>query len=131
MLGINFPKNYISVTYKYFSGINVPKTTFHVFVCDSESYIQKKILELFSRKVALQLRKTMFFLFVINFRLECKTVDFLLAKYRFQIFFVVSSASGVGKGRRSPRRKGGLNTLFPGPKVPPRKGVLQSASLRA
>ena len=38
VLGINFLPNYISVT--YFSGINFPKITLHVFVCDSEHYME-------------------------------------------------------------------------------------------
>ena len=32
---------YISVTGKYFTGINFPKITVHVFVCDSENYMEK------------------------------------------------------------------------------------------
>ena len=44
VFGINFPINYISVTRRYFSGVNFnfPKITYHVFVCDSENYIEKR-----------------------------------------------------------------------------------------
>ena len=40
VFGINFPKNYISITRTYFSGINFPKIAYHVFVCDSENYME-------------------------------------------------------------------------------------------
>ena len=38
---INFPRNYISVTWKYYSGINGPKIALHLFVCDWENYMEK------------------------------------------------------------------------------------------
>ena len=41
VFGINVLKIYNSVTWKYFTGINFPKITLHVFICDSENYIEK------------------------------------------------------------------------------------------
>ena len=58
--GIKIPKNYISVTEAYFSGIYYPNSTLHVFVCDSENYMSKIVLELFSCEIAFQLHKRMF-----------------------------------------------------------------------
>ena len=49
-----------SVTRKYFSGINYPKITYHVFVCDSENYTEKLFGELFSLKISFQLHEMMF-----------------------------------------------------------------------
>ena len=42
VFGISCPKNYISVTRKYSSGINFPKITYHAFVCDSENYMDRR-----------------------------------------------------------------------------------------
>ena len=60
VFGINFPNNYISVTRKYFSGINFPKITFHVFVCDSENYMEKCFWNYFLGKSHFQLHEIMF-----------------------------------------------------------------------
>ena len=38
--GIHFLINNISVTQSYLSGINIPKITYRVFVCDSENYME-------------------------------------------------------------------------------------------
>ena len=32
---------YFQNSYKYFSGIHCPKITFHMFICDSENYMEK------------------------------------------------------------------------------------------
>ena len=39
---IHFPINYIAVTRECLSGIHFPKVTYHVFVCDSENYMEKR-----------------------------------------------------------------------------------------
>ena len=57
VLGINFLKIYISVT-RLFSGVNFPKITFHVFVCDSENCMEI-LLGNFSWKTSFQLHKRM------------------------------------------------------------------------
>ena len=50
VFGINFPKNYISVTRNYFSRINLPRITYHVFVCDSQNYMELAFWEYFLGK---------------------------------------------------------------------------------
>ena len=41
VFGINFSRNYISVTRKFISGISFAEITYHELVCDSENYMDK------------------------------------------------------------------------------------------
>ena len=41
VFGITFPKNYISVTRNLFLELISQKITYHVFICDSENYMEK------------------------------------------------------------------------------------------
>ena len=40
VVGVNFPKHYMSATYKQVTGTHFPELTLHVFVCDSENYME-------------------------------------------------------------------------------------------
>ena len=40
VFGLNVPINYMSVTQTYFSGIHIQRITLHVFVFDSENYME-------------------------------------------------------------------------------------------
>ena len=42
VFGINFSKNYISVTRNIFLELISPKIQYHGFVCDSENYMDKR-----------------------------------------------------------------------------------------
>ena len=58
---INFLKSYISFTYMFFSGIDFPKIVLkHVFVCDSENYLEKLTWDYFLGEIASQLHKISF-----------------------------------------------------------------------
>ena len=109
--GMKFPEK-LHFSYKnYFSGIKFPKITYHVFVCDSEHYMEKNVWELFSWKSNLsymnwQCKYLMYLFFPVLKALACGRQSRCLGwTYKLpggQTFSIKLSSLSVGFPQRRP-----------------------------
>ena len=108
VFGIDFPINYISVTRKYFSWIDLPKITYHIFAGDSENYMEKWFGKYFLGKSHFIYMKQCFRnWFRNNFWLECMS-EIMWISFQMQRQTSIFSPSQF-REELGPRRLGGVS----------------------